>query len=103
MATTNKGHIERLPSGSCRVRVYAGTGLITGKEIYRKETCPDDTTATVALGKFLEQAEGHRTLERSVLFGTVLDTYLEVTPLAVRTMVVHSALSGGLSVLCLAT
>jgi hypothetical protein len=41
MATTSRGHIERLPSGSFRVRVYAGKDPVTGKERVLKETCPD--------------------------------------------------------------
>jgi integrase len=31
MATTARGHIEQLPSGSFRVSVYAGTDPVTGK------------------------------------------------------------------------
>jgi hypothetical protein len=31
MATTARGHIEQLPSGSFRVHVYAGTDPVTGK------------------------------------------------------------------------
>lgn len=91
MADTEKGHIERLPSGSYRVSVYAGTDPITRKEIRYRETCPDETSATIKLGEFLKKAEGHRTPNRDVLFGTVLDTYMEVTPLAARTRVVHES------------
>jgi integrase len=89
MAKTGKGHIERLPSGSFRVKVYAGTDPITGKERYLRETCPDETSAAIKLGEFLKKAEGHRTPERDVLFDRVLDTYLEVTPLAAKTRVTH--------------
>ena len=32
MAKTHKGHIQRLPSGSFRVKVYAGTDPVTGKQ-----------------------------------------------------------------------
>jgi hypothetical protein len=32
VAKTNKGHIQRLPSGSFRIKVYAGTDPVTGKE-----------------------------------------------------------------------
>ena len=38
MTNVGKGHIERLPSGSYRVRVYAGTDPLTGKEIRLKAT-----------------------------------------------------------------
>jgi integrase len=33
-----KGYVERLPSGSFRIRVYAGVDPLTGKEVYLKET-----------------------------------------------------------------
>lgn len=58
MATTAKGHIERLPSGSYRVKVYAGTDPVTGKERRLRETCPDETSATVALGRLLKEPRG---------------------------------------------
>jgi len=35
---SRKGHIERLPSGSFRVHVYAGTDPVTGKERRLKRT-----------------------------------------------------------------
>ena len=91
MATTAKGHIERLPSGSYRVKVYAGTDPVTGKERRLRETCPDETTATVALGRLLKEAEGHVAPERDALFGRVLDVYLEVTELAATTRVTHES------------
>jgi integrase len=42
MATTARGHIEKLPSGSFRVHVYAGTDPVTGKPRRLKQTCPDE-------------------------------------------------------------
>jgi integrase len=53
MASTVRGHIERLPSGSYRVKVYAGTDPVTGKERRLRETCPDETPAAIALGRLL--------------------------------------------------
>ena len=47
MARTHKGHIQRLPSGSFRVKVYAGTDPVTGKERLLRQTCPDE--ACIAL------------------------------------------------------
>ena len=38
MATTARGHIEQLPSGSFRVHVYAGTDPVTGKPRRLKQT-----------------------------------------------------------------
>lgn len=92
MATTEKGHIEQLRSGSYRVSVYGGSDPVTGKQIRFRETCPDETAATIALGKLLKQAEGRRAPDRNVLFGQVLDTYLEVTELAAKTRVVHKSI-----------
>jgi hypothetical protein len=51
MATTAKGHIERLPSGSYRVKVYARTDPVTGKERRLRETRPDETSAAIVLGR----------------------------------------------------
>ena len=58
MATTARGHIEQLPSGSFRVNVYAGTDPVTGKPRRLKQTCPDEASAAAALGKLLAQADG---------------------------------------------
>jgi integrase len=91
MATTAKGHIERLPSGSYRVKVYAGTDPVTGRERRLRETCPDETSAAAALGRLLREAEGHVAPERDALFGRVLDVYLEVTELAATTRVTHES------------
>ena len=57
MATTARGHIEQLPSGSFRVHVYAGTDPVTGKPRRLKQTCPDEASAAAALGKLLAQAD----------------------------------------------
>lgn len=53
MATTARGHIEKLPSGSYRVHVYAGTDPVTGKPRRLKQTCPDEASAAAALGSCL--------------------------------------------------
>jgi integrase len=72
MATTARGHIEKLPSGSFRVHVYAGTDPIADKPRRLKQTCLDEATAAAgsigcspnreatlghALGKYLEVAD----------------------------------------------
>ena len=91
MAVTVKGHIERLPSGSYRVKVYAGTDPVTGKERRRRETGPDEPAAAAALAQLLKEAEGHQAPERDALFGRVLDVYLEVTELSVSTRPTHDS------------
>jgi hypothetical protein len=89
MATTSKGHIERLPSGSLRVKVYAGKDSVTGKERVLRETCPAEAEAAAALARLLRQADGNQAPSRNVLFGQVLDKYLEVTDLAESTLATH--------------
>jgi hypothetical protein len=39
MAITPSGHIEQLPSGSWRVKVYAGKDPLTGREVRFRQTC----------------------------------------------------------------
>ena len=86
-----KGHIQQLPSGSLRVKAYAGTDPVTGKERLLREICPDYPSAIEALGRLLKQVEGHQAPERDAAFGRVLDLYLEVTELAATTRVTHES------------
>ena len=81
MATTARGHIEQLPSGSFRVHVYAGTDPVTGKPRRLKQTCPDEASAAAALGKLLAQADGDHFLNREATLGQALGKYLEVADL----------------------
>ena len=64
MAKTSKGHIQQLPSGSFRVKVYAGTDPVTGKGRLLRQTCPDEASAHVALGRLLAEADGGRFPDR---------------------------------------
>lgn len=91
MATTAKGHIEHLPSGSFRVHVYAGTDPVTGKARRLKETCPDEASAAATLGRLLQQAQSQQAPGRDATFGLVLDKYLEVTDLAESTLATHES------------
>ena len=91
MAKTSKGHIEQLPSGAFRVRVYAGIDPVTGKERRLKETCPDEAAAAAALGRLLKQAQSQQVPDRDATFGLVLDKYLEVTDLAESTLATHES------------
>jgi integrase len=56
MTRAPAGHIERLPSGSWRVKVYAGTDPLTGREIRLRKTCKTEPAAQIELGELLEQA-----------------------------------------------
>jgi integrase len=89
MAKTSRGHIQRLPSGSFRVKVYAGTDPVTGKTRLLRQTCPDEATATAALGRLLIQADGGRFPDREATLGQALDKYLEVADLEVSTKEAH--------------
>jgi integrase len=60
MASTPNGHIEQLPSGSWRAKVYAGTDPLTGREIRLRRTCRTERAAQIELGKLLEQADAGR-------------------------------------------
>jgi hypothetical protein len=89
MAKTSKGHIQQLPSGSFRVKVYAGTDPVTGKERLLRQTCPDEASAHVALGRLLAEADGGRFPDRHATVGQALDKYLEVADLEVSTREAH--------------
>jgi integrase len=89
MATTARGHIEKLPSGSFRVHVYAGIDPVTGKPRRLKQTCPDEAAAVAALGQLLGQADGGRFPDRGATLGQALDKYLEVADLEVSTREAH--------------
>jgi hypothetical protein len=89
MAKTHKGHIQRLPSGSFRVKVYAGTDPVTGKERLLRQTCPDEASAYIALGRLLAEADGGRFPDRHATVGQALDKYLEVADLEVSTREAH--------------
>jgi hypothetical protein len=69
MAKTSKGHIQRLPSGSFRVKVYAGTDPVTGKGRLLRQTCPDEASAHVSLGRMLAEADGGRFPDRHATVG----------------------------------
>ena len=51
MAKSPSGHIEQLPSGAWRVKVYAGTDPLTGREIRLRTTCKTERAAQIELGK----------------------------------------------------
>ena len=88
-AKTSKGHIQQLPSGSFRVKVYAGTDPVTGKERLLRQTCPDEAAAHAALGRLLVEADGGRFPDRHTTLGKALDKYLEVADLEVSTREAH--------------
>jgi integrase len=89
MATVAKGHIERLPSGSFRVRVYAGTDPVTGKERRFRRTVKTEAQAAAELARLLRDAEAERTPDDSATVGLLLDRYLDVADLEASTREAH--------------
>ena len=85
MTDVGKGHIERLPSGSYRVRVYAGTDPLTGKEIRLKATAKTAEHAQAELARLLEQASTGQQPESAATVGYLLDQYMAVADLDVST------------------
>jgi integrase len=78
MTSTPSGHIEQLPSGSWRAKVYAGTDPLTGREIRLRRTCKTERAAQIELGKLLEQADAGRRPETDATVGQLMDRYAEV-------------------------
>jgi hypothetical protein len=63
MSREPTGHIQRLPSGSYRVSVYAGTDPLTRRPIRLRATAKTETQARIELGKLLEKARDGRSPE----------------------------------------
>jgi hypothetical protein len=78
VANTPNGHIERLPSGSWRVKVYAGRDPLTGREIRLRRTCKTERAAQIELGKLLEQADAGRQPETGATAAELMDKYAQV-------------------------
>jgi integrase len=78
MAKSPTGHIEQLPSGSWRAKVYAGTDPLTGREIRLRKTCKTERAAQIELGKLLEQARAGRQPETNATVAELMDRYTEV-------------------------
>jgi integrase len=91
MATVAKGHIERLPSGSYRVHVYAGTDPVTSKPRRLKRTVKTEARAAEELAQLLRAAEAGRAPDDSATLGLVLDRYMEVADLGVSTRLTHES------------
>ena len=78
MGKKSPGHIEQLPSGSWRVKVYGGTDPLTGREIRLRKTCKTERAALIELGKLLEQAAAGRQPETNATVAELMDQYAKV-------------------------
>ena len=81
MSGAESGHIERLPSGSYRVHVYAGTDPLTGRRLRYRQTVRTKRQAQVVLGRLLEQAAEGRRPDTDVTVADVLTRYMTVAEL----------------------
>ncbi|MGH3326652.1 MAG: amino acid adenylation domain-containing protein [Streptomycetales bacterium] len=79
-------NVERLPSGSHRVRVYMGTDPLTKRRIYARETVKTEAQAHEVLARLLGQAEQVRDADMRATVGFLLDRYLEVADVGRRTL-----------------
>jgi hypothetical protein len=77
-----RGDIETLPSGSRRVKVYAGVDPVTGKRHYLNDTVTPGPTASrdaeKARTRFLAQVDERRNPRTRATMRQLLDRWLEV-------------------------
>ena len=85
MPRVAKGHVEQLPSGSWRARVYAGVDPITQREIRLKATAKTEQQAYIELGRLLKQASEGRAPESGATMTKLLDEYAAIAPWDVST------------------
>jgi integrase len=76
MTYSPSGHIEQLPSGSWRAKVYGGTDPLTGREIRFRKTRKTEVEAQIELGKLLELARAGRQPDSDVTVAELLDEYV---------------------------
>ena len=92
MAKRSPGHIEQLPSGSWRVKVYGGTDPLAGREIRLRKTCKTERAALIELGKLLEQAAAGRQPETNATVAELMARYAEVADWDLSTRKANEAL-----------
>ena len=85
MPRVAKGHVEQLPSGSWRARVYAGVDPITQREIRLKATAKTEQQAHIELGRLLKEASEGRTPESDATVAKLLDEYAAIAQWDVST------------------
>ena len=80
-----KGHVERLPSGSFRVSVYAGVDPLTRQEIRLRSTVKGELQAQIELGRLLKEASEGRTPESDATMAGLMDQYAAIAEWDVST------------------
>ena len=78
MPRAAKGHVQRLPSGSFRVSVYAGVDPLTRQQIRLRSTVQDERLAQIELGRLLKEASDGRRPETDATVAKLMDEYASV-------------------------
>lgn len=85
----SRGEIETLPSGSLRVKVYAGSDPLTGRRHYLSETVPAGPTAESdaeqARTRLLNQVDERRNPRTKATVNQLFDRYLELLDVDITT------------------
>ncbi|MDT3438821.1 hypothetical protein [Pseudofrankia sp. BMG5.37] len=81
----HRGHVERLPSGSLWVVVFAGRDDVTGKPIYLKETVKRSEDVAAARARLLAKAGAGRRPERNATVERLVEEYLATADIAPTT------------------
>ena len=69
------GHIEQLPSGSWRAKVYAGKDPLTRREIRFRKACKTERDAQIELRELLALAQDGRQPDADITLAQLLDQY----------------------------
>lgn len=80
-----RGHVEKRPNGKYRAIAYAGIDPITRKKRYLKKTVETPRQAEIELTKLLSQIDERRHPRSAVTAGEVVDMWLDVAELAIKT------------------
>jgi integrase len=84
-----RGEIETLPSGSLRVKVYAGNDPLSGRRHFLSETIPAGPRAAAeaekARTRLLNQVDEQRNPRTKATVNQLMDRYLQVLDVEVTT------------------
>src|ERR1700741_1827542 len=85
-----RGHIDKLPSGSLRVRVYAGKDVLTGKDRYLSEVIAPGPAAKDqaehARHRLVQQVVSNRYARTDAPLEVLIEKYLENADLEQTTL-----------------
>ncbi|ALG06263.1 tyrosine-type recombinase/integrase [Kibdelosporangium phytohabitans] len=87
--TRPRGHIDTLPSGSLRIRIYSGTDPITRRPHYLSATIPAGPTAEHqaqrVLQRFIDQIDQHHQRRASATLTDLINEHIDKLHAAVTT------------------